>query len=138
MTRWFYTDPLAAAWMAKSFGMCFWHPELFGGRKIEPHSTIEQLGSDIDSGSWTASDYSDYLLGIQPYIHPDSLHLLEAKPGDVVRVVGRDGRNPTEPISNLYVGKIQHDAIGVVMYPEDIQIIQRNRIAFHWPESEEA
>lgn len=63
--KYYYTDPLAAAWMAKHFGMQF---SFDGGMKYE-----EIWNLSIDS---------------EPpfYIHPDSLHLLEQQVGDAVQI----------------------------------------------------
>src|SRR5579863_1248979 len=61
--RFFYKDPLAAAWMTAKFGMEF--IDLITGR-IEP--------SDIGTALYTRG-----------YVHPDSLHLLEPREGDLVK-----------------------------------------------------
>src|ERR1700753_338061 len=92
MNRYFYTDPLAAAWMAKHFKM-----------KLESRHTDEQM-SDYDipeSERWfdwfdscvvdgceiemvrDAVRYIENASG-KIYIHPDSVHLLEAVAGDLV------------------------------------------------------
>src|SRR4051794_7466770 len=61
--RYFYTDPLAAAWMARHFGMRY--------QALPSHIT----SYDFIEGSLDGGD--------GPYIiHPDSLHLLEPQIGD--------------------------------------------------------
>lgn len=68
MVKYFHTDPLVAAWMAKHFGMKFL---IRTGLKykacpIEVDSTIRGMLHD-------AIDYIEW----KYYIHPDSLHLLD-------------------------------------------------------------
>jgi hypothetical protein len=62
-TRYFYTDPLAAAWMAKHFGMRF--RNMNNGAEI----TIQHIIQHATTGN---------VCNI--CIHPDSLHLLEPLP----------------------------------------------------------
>lgn len=67
MTKYFYDDPIAAAWMAKHFGMEF---------VIEPSGDVvtwKEFGV-VSLKSWVE----------RFYIHPDSLHLLEPQNGDCV------------------------------------------------------
>lgn len=128
--RYFYTDPLAAAWMAKHFGIAFETPD---GRSLTckdgklffpmPHPGIE--GAII----WVISED-------EHYIHPDSLHLLEPKVGDLVQFIAYD--DTTQPHLQgyrtwwkPYLGDwaIPRDA-------SDTRIIQRDGKAYHWPEVE--
>ena len=70
--RYFYTDPLAAAWMAKHFGMEFdWFSDQGNGPVAQ---TPESIAHDILYPG-TGGRY---------YIHPDSLHLLEPQARDTV------------------------------------------------------
>lgn len=71
-TRYFYTNPLAAAWMAKHFGMRFFCD------KFEP---FEYEGTDDILQDMGEDD--------KACIHPDSLHLLEPMVGDLVFNGGR-------------------------------------------------
>lgn len=108
--RHFYRDPLAAAWMAKHFGMRFsgWD--------------AEYVLSDffcLDDGYEISERECSY------YIHPDSLHLLEPKDGDLLEwdygagVVGYKG------------------GCGEGQFGDRVRsIIQRNGIPFMWPETE--
>ena len=72
MIRYFYTDPLAAAWMEKHFSMTF--VDL-------PFGLIERgpfLGKSFEFVSFpTASKLC---------IHSDSLHLLEPRVGDLYEI----------------------------------------------------
>lgn len=65
MTRYFYTDPLAAAWMAKHFQM--------------------------QIGDYTTSEETICFWGFQEgcnkfYIYPDSLSILQPQGGDLIEV----------------------------------------------------
>jgi hypothetical protein len=122
--RYFYTDPLAAAWMSKHFGMKF----------NEPYDFAVMIRMyDMSRGKKQDIKY---------YIHPDSLHLLEPMEGDYVTVFGapRWVRYAMRTENKITV---QYDVDG----PEQIfsqsevakgipRIIQRSGKAFHWPESE--
>jgi hypothetical protein len=88
MSRAYYIDPLAAAWMAKHFGMIFvhhyagWLPTPFlndgrpGGAYL-PEWFNRGLRDYPDHGKDTRGNQ------IKFYIHPDSMHLLEPQEGDV-------------------------------------------------------
>jgi hypothetical protein len=131
MTRYFYTDPLAAAWMAKHFGMEF-HDE--AGDAI----TIEVLLDDAIHGEQ-----------VRNHVHPDSLPLLQPQAGDVVRF--GDDRGHAEPrlvVEADFSGSPDDDNIAVLSSFEPSwwnwnvvvqkSIIQRDGKAFMWPESEDA
>jgi hypothetical protein len=111
--RYFYPDPLAPAWMARHFGMTFdlveWQPDKF-------------------------------------YIHPDSLPLLNVQYGDVIQMTVRpNGITPTTLVMTNSEGTIyMNNGLSGSMFNERTftfadggwQIIQRNGIAFIWPERE--
>lgn len=122
-TNLFYTDPLAAAWMAKHFGMEFrfwrWNDLSFqflptGRNKNPDHSRL--------------------------YIQPESLPLLKPKEWDIgqrlqgVPVVVCTPENYEEfrkhGLSRNYV------AFGDSLLDDYFRIRQRNGLAFHWPERE--
>lgn len=65
--RYLYTDPLAAAWMAKQFGMRF----------------CDRTGFSVsaDPSMWYMAD-RHHIAG-SLYVHPDSLHLLEPQQDDL-------------------------------------------------------
>lgn len=148
MTRWFYTDPLATAWMAKHFGMKLLSEDMdgnpidAGARFIDCDDTLREL--------WQ-HDFS-YLGKL--IVHPDSLHLLEPKPNDMVFygygvyphsgeawdevkaiITPDDERYPTLGDGEAYMllDGGNYRSVGRLN-----RIIQRHRKAFHWPESEAA
>lgn len=115
-TRYFYTDPLAAAWMASNYGMAFENARL----------TLIQGGpgnSNYSDISWSLRIYDNCF----PIIHPDSLHLLEPKVGDLVEEA-LDGK-----VCNGHSFDYFSDPHRIIE-----RIIQRDGKPFFWPESEEA
>jgi hypothetical protein len=111
MTRYFYTDPLKAACMAKWFGMQFTTKNGTMGRCILP-----LLDAMREGDAW--------------YIHPDSLPLLKIRVGDLVRMHGEFGR--VDLVSHSLLKQFRKDP-AAWRY-----IVQRDDKAYHWPESEEA
>lgn len=120
MTKYFYTDTLAAAWMNAHFKM------------------------EFEAGTWEAvHEVSDYgresvcMYGFDDtkiHIHPDSLHLLDPKICDICNV--------NESGYGIIIGfdLVTQKAVfanGILGALENIKIIQRNGIPFMWPESEE-
>jgi hypothetical protein len=71
--RFFYTDPLAAAWMAKHFGMKFKHWRW---------NDLSFQFTPVNGGSNDAPTH-------KLYIHPDSLALLRARPRDLLTGTNR-------------------------------------------------
>jgi len=110
---------------------------------VEHYATKELLQANVE---WLAMHIFGKLSGkpVQPvrlFVHPDSLHLLEPQVGDVC-VLG-SGCVAT------YVQKQNSALLGVIGFSglphygnadsnPIAGIIQRNGIAFHWPESEAA
>ncbi len=164
--RYFYTDPLAAAWMAHHFGMLI-------ALRILPHSPWHEAGDDLSGCiDMPADDVatlirqlldkrgSDYEPG-RYYVHPDSLRLLEPRKGDAVEFDRwfferrRDPQYAGYPYQAHY-GRVapfgsgdQHLGItsaGVCWdntsddagFSLPFKIIQRDGVAFMWPESEGA
>lgn len=72
MKKYYYTDPLAAAWMAKHFGMKFVYEDEFQER-----NNIGILGEDNNFNT-TISYRNKY------FIHPDSLPILEPRDEDFI------------------------------------------------------
>ena len=107
--RFFYTDPLAAAWMAKHHGMRFWN----GNHEIH----VLPLVDGEKSERW--------------YVHPDSLRLLEPQVGDCCEWIGN-------PDTRHYSALEEEEKGDPFMEAEIICIVARNGIVFHWPESEGA
>lgn len=108
--RYFYNDPLVAAYMAKHFGMKFYtYPD----------------GSDLSEPITWENEFSrfHYHEGeVNWRVHPDSLQLLERRMSDICQ-----GLNNS---SVFCVAALLGDNAG--------QIIQRDGKRFFWPESEEA
>ncbi len=113
MTRWFYNDPLAAAWMAKHFGMQLTnesptHDGRKNGRPAYWRTMLRNAADDI-------SDRPTHFC-----IHPDSLHLLMPVYGDVLM------QNGSAYVWSKFGGQNVQSAT----------IIQRNGTPFMWPEVE--
>lgn len=118
--RYFYTDPLAATWMAKHYGMRF-----------------RYNNGDVfqDSGEWFTlpMEMPSYLF----FIHPDSLHLLEPQVGDVLRKGATD--KTRVDLRLVDAGVNDHEfwlTISKKFIERGYQIIQRKGLAFMWPETE--
>lgn len=124
--RYFYTDPIASAWMVKNHGMniCILEPSyrvikatddaIFTGRDDFHSMTV------LDLCNWVVQDCVDYKF----YIHPESQHLLEPKYKDLL--VG-----PNAMAAMFYM-----DA-GDKEPSKKCKIVYRNGVVFHSPESEE-
>jgi hypothetical protein len=136
--RQFYTDPLAAAWMAKHFGMRFTACWLGPG----PQREYECMPDD-----WHF-EVHDNRTG-RYYIHPDSLSLLEPRKGDLVSLpygeygiiesLEENGKVACGTIHgiaimNRYMPLKAYSARGLV--PAHESIIQRDGKPFFWPERE--
>lgn len=123
MTRYYYDDPLAAAWMAKHFGMKFEDSELRAAirrvKKDMPPTDWRDPGNYISNQGWLRDGY--YF-----YIHPDSLHLLEPRKGDAIKGLFWD--------QSCWI--MRDDATIEHLNNCTACIIQRNGIAFHWPKVE--
>ena len=113
--QYFYRDPLAAAWMAKHFGMRFLHLKW---NELDFQFLPIRKDADPDTSNL--------------YIHPDSLPLLEPALGDLaLHAVPHDDLGAVLEYG-LYVHKEAQAHLKIV------QIIQRDSKPFHWPESEAA
>lgn len=119
--KYFYTDPLSAAWMAKHFGMTFeTEPELvkvsFEGMSYKTMDFLIVSGYALDSSREVY------------YIHPDSLPILEPKIKDLVEVNIHPEPTHLMVTSNFFEWG---------MYSAVSKVIQRSGVAFMWPEIEE-
>jgi hypothetical protein len=134
--RYFYTDALAAAWMAKHFGM------RFEGGSFELIGIIDEF--EPTTFVWT----TPYNLAracdqpIRAYIHPDDLDLLEPEDGDLIT-----WEYPAGEFKERHSYEVITDGHNHNHFPENARrlieetgahIIMRGGIVFHWPESEEA
>ena len=167
MTQYFYSDPLAAVWMAKHFGMKYNYSRNDGKsngagsfpdirkRVLYPSPFVNRDGlatCKTDRGGQLIG--STNLFGyMNLYIHPDSLPLLEPRVGDWVSVFSGKvsiGSWPDEvtsrhcPNDETYPyagdGRLVVGLEGCHLdwkYFDDCKIIQRDGVAFHWPEREE-
>jgi hypothetical protein len=118
--KYYYTDPLAAAWMAKQHGMRFENIDLPDDlkRNEAPVSSLDDAG------------YGDGKI----YIHPDSAHLLEPQVGDLWAGMGKDAHYCVWYITDVEAAerlKLNTDNLLSRMIP-----YSRNGIAFMWPEVE--
>ena len=120
--RYFYTDPLAAAWMAKHFGLEFLVKQGNGFRRLR------------DSEYLTAAHIKR---SVRYFVADDSLHLLEPRKGDLVTCIGVAGWMIDRIHGRIYY---THNAAGLECSGkiEEATIIQRNGIAFHSPDREAA
>ncbi len=127
MTKYFYTDPLAAAWMAK-------HHRMTMTAQLPSHTAhylaTQKLGNELHL-------IQDYLVSEANgpwHIHPDSLHLLKPQSGDLVYACPEDSGEGTFWRYELWGG----DHVACSDYWSIDKIIQRNGVAFMWPESNAA
>lgn len=127
MKRYYYTCPLQAAYMAKEFGMIFFTPE------------DEEYNEEIyaDGNVECAFEFD----GVERlYIHPDSVHMLEPKTGDVITsLVTEYGYVVPSRIAEIQNGNLYSkscDGRKWIPYGGKSRIIQRNAKPFFWPEVE--
>lgn len=132
--RYFYRDPLAAAWMVKHFGMKIIDSGINvfttdGGIDWFSIDTLVELEVHPDADKCTDGKF---------YIHPESLHILEPLVGDV-------GDTPEEGYCIFFEqeGELWVDFFGQSRFPwaeykdmVTLSIIQRNGQPFIWPELE--
>ncbi len=111
--RFFYTDPLAAAWMAKHFGMKFVSS---AGEEIKWCFVERCFYTDSHPQEWD-----------MPFcIHPDSLRILEPSAGDLIQRIG-----------HTHTTRIMRAEEAITVSLDTHKIIQRNGVAFLWPEMEQ-
>lgn len=119
MTRWFYTDPLAVAWMQVHFGMKLTCPNSSGD---VIHATVNRDTRVFNVGHLASPPF------FKAYVHPDSAALLWTVVGDLVLLVADNRPMPC-------------DSAELVEYITrrgcDWRIIQRDGKVFFMPECEE-
>ncbi len=137
MSKLYYTDLLAAAYMVREFGVRF-VPNIRG--YSSPASVdLTIRGEDNQSISWLMVDGEldgwNNKIGeaIKPnekiYIHPDSYHIFEPQVGD-------EGKDSAGRLCRFIPNKwICWSRSGEPVYP--MRIIQRNNKPFFMPEGEE-
>ena len=119
----YYTDPLAAAWMAKYFGMKF----------------DAEIPMRLDAGYINyVQDYSYETLRFyqrevsdRMYIHSESLHLLKPREGDLW--IGKETQEQNQLLRCIYITDLGKFSL----HMSDMILIQRNGTPFHWPEIED-
>lgn len=109
--RYFYTDPLAAAWMVQHFGMRFDCKEAETPWDICASTMCQTLTDDDEPF----------------YIHPESLPLLAPRAGDLIL-----HKNKAQIVTEGDLGAARYcvDALGAF-------IIQRDGKPYFWPECNE-
>lgn len=151
MKRYYYTDPIATAYMGRKFGMQFLGES---GEKIS-------FGVTDNSIDWWLTDELDQgigYVGIRFYIAQNSLPILEPQDGDGVefdrwqwdRERHEDLKDaPYQPHyalvkidekwKHIFSSGIGWDTVRPdEKFSLPLKIIQRNGIPFMWPEVEEA
>jgi hypothetical protein len=136
-TRYFYTDPLAACWMAKHFGMaCFC--EFTEKERIAFEIPATEQGFPFGYCGFcdpcSIERWGEVIAASKNfrkiYVRADSLHLLEPHDGD------KDERGL------VYMKCSHHQKMSWVDFQSDNwcdergRTMMRNGIAFMWPESE--
>jgi hypothetical protein len=127
--KYYYTDPLAAAWMADKFGMKFEHDFDFAAMIIQ-YDLMRRNGKEVRN----------------IYIHPESLYLLRPQEGDVidspigiVKIKPREHqmtmvRSDMTMTQNTRYTDIE--TANAMNSKWGIKIIQRAAAPFMWPEIE--
>ena len=140
----YYTDPLAAAYMAREFGVKFTTTQKQRVKRGVParYTHIKKKVELSNPWSIACSSYKNKKL----FIHPDSYYIFEAQLDDIEQA--------TDCVINpeMCINKVVEDEVPHKMYPYSVihqtpanlmlkegvgQIIQRNNKPFFWPESEE-
>lgn len=117
--KYFYTDPLKAAWMTKHFGIKCKHPS--GGI-----CTLNFFGYEF-----TSEDIIKY------YIHPDCHAMLEPQVGDMISHIGMRGwRIDSMDDTNFYHLPMGTELPSLTLKADKPNIIQRNGKAWFTPEEE--
>lgn len=114
MKKYYYTDPLSAAWMAKHFGVEF----------------IDTSIMNWDKKLWKTRDLVRMRHNGYYYIHPASIAILKPQVRDIWCDVTSCGKIYSD-------GRVTMDGVDQSLEYSDEPIIQRNGIAFMWPECEE-
>lgn len=124
MTRYFYTDPLAAAWMVRHFGF------RLGNRE----TTIWYTENDIITRAFHPAIDS-----LPLYVHLDCEHLLQPQVHDVVSYLftsepdyfSSTAKRTTQNYKSVTKGKLFSLRARNIT---ELRIIQRNGKPFFWPE----
>lgn len=119
--QYFYRDPLAAAWMAKHFGMRF--VAYFPATDRTKEVLLPAIETHIHTGHLQIDG--------RFAIHPDSLPLLGPKVGDVLYTRINSGAVSIEEIMSD-----ERQSVAGYLISRGGRIIQRDDLPFIWPECE--
>lgn len=113
--KYYYGNPLAAAWMSYHHDFSYVDPIYYGwtncGWRVETKTNIDEVSKF--------------------YIRPDCLYLLEPQIGDLVLCEIDDFMHPDAEFQMVtYDPQLFNERHGIV------RILYRGGVAFHWPESE--
>ncbi len=140
--KYYYTDPLKAAWMAKEFKLNFQIPHLY---KDEDYGMLNVMALQVDASDdetahyieaernngdsfvFEGCDEEDRYSG-KYYIHPDYHDLLKPQAGDLLQ---NGGGGIIEVMSDGTLFNV----LGIYK-DTDVEIIQRDGKAFFMPEVE--
>jgi len=128
MVKLYYTDPLAAAYMAREFGVKFANNNSDSPARMDIITTFSSMDNHVSTIVDCCGIEVDLSDNEEIYIHPDSLHIFEPMDGDI----GLD----THRIANHFEDGdwTQLGYRGLPNHP--VKIIRRNNKPFHWPEEE--
>lgn len=136
--RYFYTDPLAAAWQSKHFGVNLYqeaHVPMVNYKNGEKSISLHQFPLQ----TWETINIKED--GIRLYISPDSLRLLEPRQGDIVEHDGIEYGIVLDVIDGeagiQYSENENGETLCGTANIEDLIIIQRQGKPFFWPGVEE-
>ena len=145
MSKYYYTDPLEAAYMGKHHGFKF---ESCYGFELRPYNKgweiyHEAMSTDVkyfDSKSYFKHSFDYDAKGVEIYMLHNCKEMLQPQINDLYRYVDTEGFSQVAMVYDIYdlncdKGKVcnRHYPNGVV----PIEIIQRNGQAFFMPKNKE-
>lgn len=126
MNRWYYTDPLAAAWMAKHFGMKF---ESDFHKKFDDSFWRYDCEQAVIESCLDNCDAYNPLHKEKYCIYHDSLHLLEPQIMDSLKTIF----HPITVMQKEGVYSVSVTTAKQMIDSAQAKIILRNEIVFMWP-----
>lgn len=134
----YYTDPLAAAYMAREFGVVY-KTVIYSDGVIDGHGDNSANGVCIDAVFTSEGETFAHDMVVKANIHPDSYSIFEPQKGDCFSWFGWrlriwDKYRNTRTHSTI---KRANHLLNVKANPGNFKIIERNKKLFFWPESEE-
>lgn len=122
--RYYYTDPLKAAWMMK--GHNFQFDAIMGWKSIFEGACDCQLGGELLDG-WFEEKY---------YIHPDSHEMLKPQIGDIIEFYS-SGKQVSIIVDNDNESVVYEQCLELRHLNDlNYEIIRRNNKAWFLPEIE--